>query len=75
VAATIATRCTEVETGARNIQAILDGNVLPRLSETILTSLTKGGMPESCHLSVNDAGEFEVDFNQQASPERTGTSE
>jgi type VI secretion system protein VasG len=75
VAATIATRCTEVETGARNIQAILDGNVLPRLSETILTSLTKGGMPESCHLSVNDAGEFEVDFDQQASPKRTGTAE
>ncbi|MHC1711418.1 MAG: type VI secretion system ATPase TssH [Solidesulfovibrio sp.] len=75
VAATIATRCTEVETGARNIQAILDGNVLPRLSETILTSLTRGGMPESCRLSVNDAGEFEVDFDQQAPPEQAGAVE
>jgi type VI secretion system protein VasG len=68
VAATIAARCTEVETGARNIQAILDANVLPRLSETILESLTRGDMPARCHLGVGETGEFTVDFGQ-AGPE------
>ena len=69
VAATIAARCTEVETGARNIQAILDGNVLPRLSETILGSLARGGMPERCRIGVDAAGEFALDFDPPATPE------
>ncbi len=59
---TIAARCVDVETGARNIQTILDGNVLPRLSQTILESMTKGETPKACSLSVNEAGEFEVGF-------------
>lgn len=66
VAETIAARCTEVETGARNIQAILDANVLPRLSETILDNLTRGEMPETCHLGVGQDGEFTVDFGRDA---------
>jgi len=68
VAETIAARCTEVETGAPNIQAILDTNVLPRLSETILESLTRGDMPEACHLGVGQDGEFTVDFGESAPP-------
>jgi type VI secretion system protein VasG len=73
VAETIATRCTEVETGARNIQAILDANVLPRLSETILENLTRGEMPEHCHLGVGETGEFTVDFGQVALAPDTST--
>ena len=54
----IAQRCTEVETGARNIEYILNGNVLPRLSQTILSHITEGGMPSSVHLDVDEGGAF-----------------
>ncbi|WP_428560302.1 MAG: type VI secretion system ATPase TssH [Solidesulfovibrio sp. DCME] len=63
VAETIAARCTEVETGARNIQAILDENVLPRLSQTILESLARGDMPQHCRVGVGPDGEFTVGFD------------
>jgi len=55
-------RCTEVETGARNIEYILNGNVLPRLSRTILSHITEGGMPSSVHLDVDETGAFTFAF-------------
>ena len=42
----ITARCTEVETGARNIEFILNGNVLPQLSQTILARMAEGGMTQ-----------------------------
>lgn len=59
---TIADRCTEVETGARNIDYILNGNVLPQLSQTILEHMTEGGMPSKVYLDVDKDGEFTMDF-------------
>jgi type VI secretion system protein VasG len=59
----ITERCTEVETGARNIEYILNGNVLPRLSMTILSHITEGGMPTNVHLDVDDGGEFTFKFD------------
>ena len=59
----ITARCTEVETGARNIDYILNGNVLPRLSQTILSHMSEGGMPSSVHLDVGDDGSFTFSFN------------
>jgi type VI secretion system protein VasG len=59
----ITERCTEVETGARNIEYILNGNVLPRLSMTILSHITEGGMPTKVHLDVDDGGEFTFKFD------------
>ncbi len=56
-------RCTEVETGARNIEYILNGNVLPRLSRTILSHITEGGMPMSVHLDVDETGAFTFAFS------------
>ena len=58
----ITARCTEVETGARNIEYILNGNVLPRLSQTILLHMSEGGMPAKVHLDVDDTGAFTFDF-------------
>ncbi len=60
----IASRCTEVETGARNIEYILNGNVLPQMSKKILGHMTEGGMPSSVHLSVDDDGSFAMEFLQ-----------
>jgi len=55
-------RCTEVETGARNIEYILNGNVLPRLSQTILTHISEGGMPSSVNLDMDESGAFTFQF-------------
>jgi type VI secretion system protein VasG len=59
----IAARCTEVETGARNIEYILNGNVLPQLSRTILSHLAEGSMPSGVSLDVGEQGAFQVEFN------------
>ena len=58
----IAARCTEVETGARNIDFILRKNVMPLMSQEILSRMNSGEQPESLTLGVNEAGEFTVDF-------------
>jgi len=62
----ITARCTEVETGARNIEYILNGNVLPRLSQTILTHMSEGGMPSQVHLDMDAEGTFTFDFGDSA---------
>ncbi len=58
----IVARCTEVETGARNIEYILNGNVLPRMSREILQSMTTGGMPAAVKLGVDEDGSFTMTF-------------
>ncbi|WP_419784481.1 type VI secretion system ATPase TssH [Maridesulfovibrio sp.] len=61
----IAARCTEVETGARNIEYILNGNVLPRMSKEILMHMTEGGMPAAVHLGVDEDGSFAMEFSAE----------
>jgi len=58
----IAERCTEVETGARNIEYILNSNILPRMAQNILTHMTEEEMPSSVNLDVDDKGEFVIAF-------------
>ncbi|WP_432738125.1 type VI secretion system ATPase TssH [Maridesulfovibrio sp. FT414] len=59
----IAARCTEVETGARNIEYILNGNVLPKMSKEILLHMTEGGMPAAVSLGVGEDGSFTMEFS------------
>lgn len=61
----IAARCTEVETGARNIEYILNGNVLPKMSKEILMHMTEGGMPAAVHLGVDEDGSFTMEFSAE----------
>ncbi len=58
----IAGRCTEVETGARNIDFILNGNVLPMLAQKILTTMSEGNMPSHVNLGISKSGEFTTKF-------------
>lgn len=67
VVTTIAARCTEVETGARNIDFILRKNVMPLMSQEILSRMSSGEQPASIALGVDAAGEFEVRFPAQVS--------
>ena len=55
-------RCTEVEAGARNIEYIINGNILPRLSQNILTHMGKGTMPSAVELDVDAEGNFTFRF-------------
>nr|MCR5563132.1 AAA family ATPase [Desulfovibrio sp.] len=58
----IVARCSETETGARNIEYILSGSVLPRLSRSILEHMTDSAMPASVALGLGDDGMFTMDF-------------
>jgi len=58
----IAARCTEVETGARNIEYILNGNILPRMAQEILTHMTEEEMPSKVNLGVDKNSEFTIKF-------------
>ncbi len=59
----ITARCTEVETGARNIDFILKGTVLPLLSNSLLESMAKNTNPTKAKLDVDAAGEFVATFS------------
>ncbi|HGJ67515.1 TPA: type VI secretion system ATPase TssH [bacterium] len=58
----IAARCTEVETGARNIDHILSGTLLPRISTEILQQMTIGPLPEKLKVGITDDGDFSFEF-------------
>ena len=63
VASQIAERCRDGETGARNIDYILSGSVLPELSQKILRHMGEGGMPASVVLGIGEDLSFTMDFN------------
>ncbi len=58
----IAARCTEVETGARNIDYIMSGTIMPRMSQEILAYMSTGQMPASVRLDLDAEGGFSVVF-------------
>jgi type VI secretion system protein VasG len=58
----IAARCTEVETGARNIDYIMNGTVLPRMSREILAHMSTEAMPSEVRLGVAGDGSFSIEF-------------
>ncbi|MDD2273406.1 MAG: type VI secretion system ATPase TssH [Desulfuromonadaceae bacterium] len=60
----IAERCTEVETGARNIDHIMRGTILPQLSEKILMQMGSGDMPAAVRLDVAKGGDFSFAFEE-----------
>jgi type VI secretion system protein VasG len=62
----IAARCTEVETGARNIDHIMNGTVLPRMSQEILLRMSTAAMPENVSLDIDPQGEFCIRFQGEA---------
>lgn len=58
----IASRCTELESGGRMIDAILTNTVLPRISEEFLKRMMEGKPIERVHVSVQD-GDFAYLFD------------
>lgn len=58
----VASRCTELESGGRMIDAILTNTVLPRISQEILTRLMEGKTPARVAIGVTD-GDFSYAFD------------
>jgi type VI secretion system protein VasG len=54
----IAGRCTEVESGARNVDHILTQTLLPELSSAILERMAAGESITRVHVGLDDAGGF-----------------
>ena len=61
----IASRCTEVESGARNIEYILSRGLLPRLSSHVLAVMAEGGQVGGLKAVLDENGQFE--FHAQPS--------
>lgn len=59
----IAARCTEVETGARNIDFILRGTILPLLSNSFLANMSGDDAFEKAQLDVDENSQFTVQFS------------
>jgi type VI secretion system protein VasG len=57
----VVSRCTEVESGGRMIDAILTNTVLPRISEEYLTRMVEGRPLGAITLGVTN-GDFSFDF-------------
>jgi type VI secretion system protein VasG len=62
VVAQITARCTEVETGARNIDHIMRGTLLPEISTEILKTMSAESMPHTLELGIDPAGLFTYRF-------------
>ena len=58
----ITERCTEVETGARNIDHIIQGSLLPLMSTEILQRMADGPLPDSLKIVWDDASGFALRF-------------
>ena len=54
----IAARCTETQSGARNIEAILNQTVVPALAERMLSRMIEQKAAASITLSVDEGGKF-----------------
>ncbi|HUO31205.1 MAG TPA: type VI secretion system ATPase TssH [Bryobacteraceae bacterium] len=54
----VARRCTEVESGARNVDNILTNTLLPDISRQLLGQIAEGLRPESIHVGLGEDGAF-----------------
>src|SRR6266566_2359774 len=58
VVAEVAKRCTEVESGARNVDNILTNTMLPDISRYLLSRMADRQKPSAIRVSVADNGSF-----------------
>jgi len=54
----VAKRCTEVESGARNVDNILTNTLLPEISRQLLGRMAEGESMERIHVGVGSDGDL-----------------
>lgn len=64
--AQVAARCTEVESGARNVDNILSNTLLPEISRVLLMSMADGVHPNALRVGVGDDGDFTYESIMEA---------
>jgi type VI secretion system protein VasG len=62
----VASRCTEVESGARNVDNILTNSLLPDISRRILGSMAENEKMSTIHVSVGEDAEFNYSEHAEA---------
>lgn len=58
----VARRCTEVESGARNVDNILTNSLLPEISQRLLEEIAEGRKPEAIRAGIGESGAFEYHY-------------
>jgi type VI secretion system protein VasG len=51
-------RCTEVDSGARNVDTILNGTLLPEIADSVLAKMAEGSAIARIKVSATKAGKF-----------------
>jgi type VI secretion system protein VasG len=64
--AEIAKRCTEVESGARNVDNILSNTLLPEISRELLGRMAEGLELETVSVGISDDGKFAYTWNERS---------
>ena len=59
---TVASRCTDVDSGARNVYNILTGTLLPEMSGEVLSRMASGEGIKNVHVAVGENGNFVYDI-------------
>jgi len=59
----IAQRCTEVETGARNIDHIINRTLLPRIASEVLVQMSQASLPDTLEVGIDETGDFTYEFS------------
>jgi len=52
-------RCTEVDSGARNVDNILNGTLLPEIAEAVLAKMAEGSAISRIQVAADSLGKFE----------------
>jgi type VI secretion system protein VasG len=58
----IAERCTQVESGARNIDYIINKSILPDISSSLLMQMAEEEMPGKLIMDIDESGDFHYRF-------------
>jgi type VI secretion system protein VasG len=56
-------RCTEVDSGARNVDTILNGSLLPEIADSVLAKMAEGGAIARIKVSATKAGKFKYSID------------
>jgi type VI secretion system protein VasG len=54
----VLSRCTEVDSGARNVDNILNGTLLPEIADSVLARMMEGGAIKRVKVGATRAGKF-----------------
>ena len=63
--AALVARCTDPESGARDLDHVIDQAILPRISQQLLEQMAEPQMPNRLRLGVDEGGDFTFEFSME----------